>query len=127
MGISIFLAKILGPCFVIIGVGILLNREFYQKVKEDFCKNAALLFYGGILALIIGLIIVLSHNVWVAKWPVIITIYGWGGIIKGTWLTVFPNSVFKFMEAYNKNKNLLLVHSLVIIVLGAALSILGYL
>lgn len=102
------------------------NREFYQKVMEDYCKNAALVFFGGLFSLLIGFLIVLSHNLWVANWTVIITIFGWGGIIKGIWLIVFPNTVSKFMQAYQRNETLLLVHSVAALVFGAALAIFGY-
>ncbi|PIU41757.1 MAG: hypothetical protein COS99_03815 [Candidatus Omnitrophica bacterium CG07_land_8_20_14_0_80_42_15] len=126
METAVFIAKILGPCYLIIAIGIMLNREFYQKVMEDFSKNAALVYIGGLLALVIGLLIVLSHNVWVANWTVIITIFGWGGLIKGTWLIAFPNTVSKFMHAYQTNKTLLMIHSAVVLVLGLALTIFGY-
>ena len=126
MGTSIFIARILGPCFLIIGAGILFNRKFYQRVMEDYSKNAALVFFGGVIALVVGIVIVLSHNVWVAGWPVIITIYGWGGIIKGTWLTVFPNSVYKFTQSYAKHSGLLLAHSVLVLIVGAALTLFGY-
>ena len=126
MGTSIFIAKILGPCLLIVAFGLIFKRQAYQRIMEDYCKNAALVFFGGLLALLIGLIVVLTHNLWVAGWPVLITIYGWGGIIKGIWLIVFPDTVPKFMQAYQKNKALLTVHSGIVLIFGAALTILGY-
>ena len=126
MTTSVFIAKILGPCCLIIGVGMLLNREYYEKMMEDFCKNTSMIFLGGMAALLIGLVIVLKHNIWVAGWPVIITIYGWGGIIKGIWLTVFPSSVAGYMNIYQKYKSLIVIHSAFVIGLGIVLSVLGY-
>lgn len=126
METSIFIARIIGPSYIIIAAGIMLNLKFYQKVMEDYCKNAALVFWGGLLALLIGFLILLSHNAWVANWTVIITIFGWGGIIKGIWLIIFPNTVSKFMQAYQKNKTLLVVHSFVALSLGVCLTIFGY-
>ncbi|MFH1414352.1 MAG: hypothetical protein ABIG56_05850 [Candidatus Omnitrophota bacterium] len=126
MEISIFIARIMGPSLLIIAVGIMFNQRYYRKVMEDFCKNSALLLYGGFLALFIGFLLVLSHNIWVAGWPVIITIYGWGGIIKGAWLIIFPNSVSKFMQAYQKNKILLSIQSACVLVIGVVLTFSGY-
>ncbi|MDD5618767.1 MAG: hypothetical protein PHG69_06725 [Candidatus Omnitrophica bacterium] len=126
MGLSVFIAKIIGPCYLILSIGMMANRKFYQKVMEDFYKNATLVFFGGLLALVVGLLIVLSHNVWAANWTVIITIFGWGGLIKGAWLIVFPNSIPKVMRVYKKNKNLLMMHSAVVFILGAVLTIFGY-
>ena len=126
MEVSLFIAKILGPCFIVVALSMLLNREFYQRVMEDFCRNAALVFFSGMFSLVFGIVVVLLHNVWIAKWPVIITIIGWCGIIKGSWLIVFPNTVSGFTEAYGKNKTLLAVHSVIALILGVVLTVLSY-
>lgn len=126
MAVSIFIAKILGPCIVVAGIGLLFNMEFYRNVMLDYAKNSFLIFFGGIIALIVGILILLFHNVWEMSWPVIITIYGWGGLIKGIWLIVFPKTVPGVMQAYQNNKALLAVHSIVILVLGGFLTYMGY-
>ena len=126
MGTSIFIARIMGPSLLIIAAGIMFNQGYYRKVMEDFSKNSGLLLYGGFLALFIGFLLVSSHNLWVAGWPVIITIYGWGGIVKGAWLIIFPNSVSKFIQIYQKNKVLLAVQSVFVLALGIALTFFGY-
>ena len=126
MSISVFLAQILGPCFVVIGLGMLLNGKFYQKVMEDYVKNSALIFLGGMFALLFGLFIVLTHNIWVMSWVVIVTIYGWGAILKGIWLVGFPGSVSAVMRFYQNNDKLLLVHSLITLTIGALLSYFAY-
>jgi hypothetical protein len=126
METPVFIARIFGLCYLIIGAGFMFNRKAFQRVMDDFCKNAALVFYGGILALVIGVVIILIHNVWVANWTVIITIIGWAGLIKGIWIIVFPNTVSKFMQAYQKNENLLMVHSVVVLIFGAVLTFFGF-
>ncbi len=126
MGTEIFVARILGPLCVIVALGIILNRDFYMKVMEDYCKNTALVFVGGMMALIVGLVIVLLHNVWVLEWPVIITIYGWGGVLKGTWMIVFPKTVSSFMEVYSKNARAFWFHIGSVLLVGAALTFWGY-
>ncbi len=123
---SVFIARIFGLCYLIIGAGFVFNRKAFQQVMEDFCKNAALVFYGGVLALVIGVVIILTHNVWVAHWAVIITIIGWLALIKGIWMIVFPNTVSKFMQAYQKNESLLIVHSIVALIFGAVLTFFGF-
>ncbi|MBA7509854.1 hypothetical protein ES705_01826 [subsurface metagenome] len=123
---SIFLAKLLGPYCIIVAVGILFNLRTYQKVMGDFCKNSALIYLGGVMALFFGLLIVLFHNVWVANWVVIITIFGWLGFIKGAWLIILPNTVAKLTEAYQKNVALLVVHLVIILALGVFLTVMGY-
>ena len=128
MGNSVFLAKILGPYCIIIATGILCNLKSYQKVIENFCKNSALLYLGGILAFLFGFLIVLFHNVWVADWPVIITIFGWGGLIKGAWLIIFPSTLTKLTKACHEETILLLTLLFVptSAVFGIFLTVMGY-
>ena len=123
---SILLAKILGPYFVIVAIGLMLNPKFYQGMMEDFLKNSALLYLGGVLALIFGIVVVLFHNVWVTGWQVIITIFGWMGLIKGIWLIVFPNSTGKLTHFYQKKPAILKVHMLIVLAIGMLLTIKGY-
>ncbi|MDI6606071.1 MAG: hypothetical protein QME65_02885, partial [Candidatus Omnitrophota bacterium] len=73
MGTSVLIARLLGPYCIIVAAGILLNLKNYQKVMEDFCKNAALVYLGGVFALLFGLLVILFHNIWAANWVVIIT------------------------------------------------------
>jgi hypothetical protein len=126
METSLFIAKIFGLCYLIIGAGLIFNRKTFGQVMEDFCKNAALVFYGGTLALVIGVVIILTHNIWVANWTVIITLIGWAGFIKGIWIIVFPATVAKFMQAYQKNENLLRIHSIFVLIFGAVLTFFGF-
>lgn len=123
---TLILAQIFGPYLIIVAIGIMFNLKTYQRVMEDFFKNSALIYLGGVMALIFGLVIVLLHNVWMAHWAVIITIFGWLGLIKGAWLIIFPNTVAKFTEAYKKKTALLVVHLLIILILGVVLTIRGY-
>ena len=126
METSLFIAKIFGLLYLVVGAGLILNRKVFQQIMDDFCKNAALILYGGIFSLGIGLVIVLTHNVWVTGWPVIITIIGWIAIIKGVWLIIFPNTVSAFMQAYQKNENLLIAQSVGALIFGIVLTYFGF-
>lgn len=77
MQTSIFLAKLLGPTMVVIGAAVLLNARRFSDYAREFIDHPALLFLSSILLLPAGIAIVLVHNVWVADWPVIVTIFGW--------------------------------------------------
>ena len=93
MDTSLFLAKLIGPIFVIVGIGLLLNGDRYRAVVDEVMSSHALLYIFGAIALTGGLAIVLTHNVWVWDWPVIITIVGWLMIVRGSFRIVFPQQV----------------------------------
>lgn len=90
---ALVIARILGPLYVIVSVGMVLTPSTYQRVFEEFRESAALTYLGGMLALGFGLLVLAVHPVWRADWTAVITVIGWLGVIKGSLLIVRPSSV----------------------------------
>jgi cytochrome bd-type quinol oxidase subunit 2 len=90
---SIYLAKLIGPLFAAIGVGILLNGAVYRTIFEEGLHSPILIYFSGVLVLPAGIALVLAHNVWVGDWRLIITLLGWLGAIGGACRIVFPQVV----------------------------------
>ena len=126
MGNSIFLAQILGPYLVIVGIGIFLNPKNCQQVAHEYTQSAALIYFGGIMALFFGLLIILFHNVWTVHWAVIITLLGWIGFIKGACLIIIPERMKIFALRYQESTRPLKIQSAMIFVIGAFLMFKGY-
>lgn len=123
---SILLAKFIGTYIIVIAIGMLLNLKVYCKVMEDFFKNSALVYVTGLITFIAGLAIVLVHNMWVADWRVIITVFGWIALIKGAWLIILPDTLVKITEAYVKNIKLLVIPWIIMLPIGIFLMFKGY-
>ncbi len=124
---STVLARIIGPILVIIAVGILFNLKAYRKLLEEFTtNNTALVFLSGLLALFFGLLIVEFHNVWKLHWSLIITILGWGGLVKGVVLSICPKAVSRIAGSYKKHSALMIVWLLVVLAIGIFLTVMGY-
>jgi len=62
---SVFLAKLIGAYMAIVAAGFLINRKIYYLFIENFSKSPALTYMGASFSLIIGLLIVLVHNMWI--------------------------------------------------------------
>lgn len=120
-----FLAKLYGAVFLAMGLGILFNSAYYKKTFEEMLKDKTYIFLGGIMALIIGLVMVLKHNVWESSWVVIITLFGWIGLVKGVSLLVFPSVAGSF-KPWFYNKSFLMVLGVGTVILGAVLSYFGW-
>ncbi len=126
MATSIFIAKLLGPFFLVTGAGILVNAKGYRAMAEDFLASPAMIYLAGVLALVGGLAIVIVHNRWALEWPLLITIFGWAGLIGGIFRMTFPELVTRIGGAFMKRQALLKVGALVILVGGTYLSYHGY-
>jgi hypothetical protein len=81
---SIFLARLLGPTFAAIALGILINLGIYESMIAEALHPGILFHLSGLLSLLAGLAIVNLHNTWCADWRVIITVLGWLMTIGGT-------------------------------------------
>ena len=91
--ISILLAKIFSLAFLSIGIGGILNKDYFKKIMDGTFQNAGLTFFLGFFTLVSSFLIVNYHNIWVKDWAVIITIFGWAGLLKGFALMAFPESL----------------------------------
>jgi hypothetical protein len=126
METSIFLARLLGPSMLVVGLGLLLNRASFRALSREVIGSPALIYIAGLIAFVGGLAIVLTHNVWVAGWPVIITIFGWASLLAGVFRIVFPASVARLGERLIENQAFLIGGIAIYLGLGAWLSFAGY-
>jgi len=126
MDTSLFLAKLIGPTLLAISAAMLVNQDNMRDMATDFLEHRGLIFLAGILTLLGGLAIVLTHNVWVAGWPVIITIFGWLSVIGGAFRIIFPDSVKSMGTAMLQKRGLMTAGGVVQGVIGAWLCYVGY-
>ncbi len=126
MDSSVFLARLLGPTMLVLGLGLLVNRSTYRNLSLEVLDSRALLFIAGLIAFVAGLAIVLTHNVWVAGWPLIITIFGWASVFAGIVRIVFPDKVAQLGRRVADNQGFLLFGIVLYLGLGAWLIYAGY-
>ncbi len=122
METSVILAKIMGPLLLIVGLGLFINLEHYRRMLSDFGASSLSIYMAGATALLLGLLIVVFHNVWVVGWPVIITLLGWSAVIKGTVRLVAPRLVADRAGIYGRNTNVIMASALSPSRLGLALA-----
>lgn len=89
--ITTFYFQFFGLYLTIACAAWLKNKEFFLAAGEDILNQVGLSLTGSILALILGLVVVLTHNVWEASDAVIITILGYITFLKGASGLLFPN------------------------------------
>lgn len=126
MNIAIFVAQVLGPLYLVIAIGILVDAGQYRKMMNAFLDNPALVYLGSIMALAAGLVLVNLHNVWVAGWPVIITILGWLALLKGIILLIRPEPLLRFSAFWFSNDRALRIMAVGAGLFGLFLTAVGY-
>lgn len=126
MDTSLFFAQLIGPIMIVIGAAFLINQVNMREMAADFLEHRGLIFLAGVLTLLAGLAIVLTHNVWVAGWPVVITILGWLSVIGGIFRILFPDSVKAIGETMLQKSGLMTVAGIGPALIGAWLCYVGY-
>ncbi len=126
MANSIFLARLIGPLLLAVGIGIFVNGQVYRMLADEFLRSRALIYLSGLLTMTAGLALVLTHNVWRADWPVIITILGWLALIGGAVRIIVPQGTERIGRPMLKHKYGLTIAAVAYVALGAILSVFGY-
>jgi hypothetical protein len=125
MDTSLFLARLLGPMLLVIGAGVLINRENFRTMAKELVASRELMFIVGLLTLLGGLAIVNTHNVW-QGWPTIITVFGWIFVVGGALRILVPDTVRSIQGAALDNPMLPAIGGAVQAVLGAWLCYVGF-
>lgn len=123
---SILIARFLGPFIMLIGISLLFNIKAFRQIAEGFFKDPALVYVAGMMTFVMGLAIVLFHNIWTADWRVIITLFGWITLIKGVWLVALPGTTSGMTQLFMKNIKFVVIPWSIMLVIGIFLSIKGY-
>ena len=98
MCLSIFLAQVIG-CFVfLVSLAMLVHSARCKKIMHDFLADHTMVAFSGNVSLLLGLLLVVSHNVWMSGWPVLITLIGWVLLLQGLMRIFFPENFVKMMK-----------------------------
>ncbi len=96
---SAFLAQVIGWYLFLMGLAFLMNQAHFKKIWHDTLTNPALTTLWGAVSMIFGLIVVISHRVWVSDWPVVVTLMGWFLLLNGAARIFLPEHVAKFYKS----------------------------
>lgn len=125
---SMLLAQVVGPLMALIGLGVLFNPTTFSLMMEEMNsgKQYLVLFVTGMITTILGLLVVLSHNVWVWDWSLLITLLGWATLIKGAVMLLFPKASMSISRFYQGKSGLVVGAGLIALVIGLVLSYYGF-
>ena len=101
MDLTLFLAQIMGIYFLVAGIVVLLNPERMRKAMKEAMQSYLLPYFDGAIALIVGLLIVLTHNIWDGLLETLVSLVGWIAIVEGVLMLLLPHkTISRMMEAF---------------------------
>ncbi|NQV12466.1 hypothetical protein HQ524_03805 [Candidatus Uhrbacteria bacterium] len=117
MELSFLLGKVIAVYLVIVGLMFISRRDDIHEIMKKFKKNSVLLFGLGAAVILLGLFVILNHNIWVSDWRVIITILGWLALIRGLASWFLPEGMVRLGNYLSKRGHFLIV-GLVVLMIG---------
>jgi len=123
---SIIIARLLGPLFATIGVGMLTNTDAYRQIGQQFLSTYAIIYLSGIFLLLMGLAILNMHPRWTADWRSVITAVGWIFTTAGVWRLIAPQFVPFVGGAILSNHNFFVGAGALLVTLGGFITYKGY-
>jgi hypothetical protein len=127
MSTSVFIARLIGPVMLVIGLAVFTNQRAFRDMAEEFLASRALLFLSGLLIMPVGLAIVLTHNIWAADGRLMITLFGWLNVIGGALRLFAPAYVMQTGRAMLKRPQFIPVAAAIWVVAGSLFCLFGFL
>ena len=126
MDLSIFLAKVIGLYMLFVGM-VVLKKPSLQEVINKLSKDEDLRFVLGLFTLILGLLLVVGHNVWDGTgYQIVITIISWIVLLKSLLIVWLSNEKYnKIMTVFNTH-TLITVSGIINLILGIYLTYVGF-
>ncbi len=123
---AVFIARIVGPVFVVIGVSILLNQPIYNAIVIESVHSPTLIYFSGLLSLPLGIVMLNVHRAWTSDWRVIITVLGWLLAIGGIVRIGLPQTAAVLGNTIFATAAVMPIVAVIVLILGGLLSFEGY-
>jgi hypothetical protein len=125
--LTIFLSRLLGLFTLTLSLAMVLHRQSFVETASLVVHDRPLLLVLGMIMLVAGLAIVLSHNIWSGGiLPVVITLFGWVMLIRAVILLwAPPEALVSLFEKIDFEK-FFYVPASISLVLGLYLTYMGF-
>jgi hypothetical protein len=120
------IARLAGPVFCAIGIGMLTNQAIYQQMAGQFLAAYPFIYFSGIAILLAGLLILNSHNVWTKDWRISVTLLGWAMCAVGAFRLIAPQFVVYVGGAIFSNGGFFIGTGAAFLALGGFFTFKGY-
>jgi hypothetical protein len=123
---ALTIARLIGPIFCAIGIGMLANQSTYREMAGQFLAGYPYIYFSGILALVGGLAILNANHDWTRDWRSLITLLGWTMSIVGVYRIIAPQFVNFIGTGAIAHNGFFTGAGIVLLALGGFLTFKGY-
>jgi len=126
MDAALVLARFWGIILVVLCGSMLINAKFYVRLVEGF-QDESLRFLYFFVVLVIGAVSVsFSLNQWALNIRGIITLLGWGSLLKGAFGVLLPDLSNKIIQKINLSPVVIYPTAVIMLIIGVYLLYCGF-
>ena len=116
----------MGVFALLMGFSMLAKRKMLISIFHELSDSRALSYILGTLMFLLGLLVILNHNVWELSPRIIITIIGWVILIEGgSYLFISKETLRKYL-AFLDNRKIYYIIAAGYLILGFYLVYFGF-
>jgi hypothetical protein len=120
---TVFLARLIGLFALLLSFSELVHKQAMIETANALVRDRPLLLMMGMLGLLAGLAMVLSHNIWSGgAVPVVVTLFGWILLIRGAVLLFLSPEAAAGMIDFFRFEQLFYVYAGITLLLGLYLT-----
>ncbi len=118
---TLFLSTVLGWFMVLMSLLMVFHTEHLKRVMSDVIKHPGLFFVVAMVTTILGLLMVLSHPVWVRGWPVVITLLSWLILLSGLLRLFFYDFTSQMAKSFLSHPLRMKITGIILFIIGLGL------
>jgi len=120
-----FVEWFVAAALIVVGASLVLRARVWITAFAGIARHPATPIVSGLYAVLMGLLVVLTHNIWTADLRVIVTVLGWLALASGVVLLLVPEAYQAILRRVPITPKLIALRGLVRLILGGA--VLSYL
>ena len=126
MTLTLLLAKVIGIVLAVIGSAILVRRHYFLPIFAAYVEERLVRTTMSMIELLVGILLVVAHNVWSPLPAALITLLGWMAVLEALIYLFLPDRwVARFIATFNTSF-FYVVGGLLAIVVGIYLTGFGF-
>lgn len=98
--LTLSLATAMGVYMIAGGLSGLLSRDRWRGILDEFMARPGLTYISGVAVFVIGVAIIMAHNIWTDPLAVVVSLIGWIAAIEGLVLIAYPDPLLKWSLSF---------------------------
>ena len=126
MDAVLVLARFWGIILVVLSGSMLLNAKFYVRLVKGLQDETVRFLYFFVVLVIGAVSVSLFFNQWAWNLRGIITLLGWGALLKGAFGILFPDFSNKIIQRINLSPVMIYPTGIIMLIVGSYLLFYGF-